>query len=77
MHVFSCQVRLQVLGTSYLSHVSPLSHAHALNLDLPLLDSYVKAGIVFCTNHLTYVALSFIFAEFLYGLWELAVDLAS
>ena len=51
MSVFSCQVRLQVLGYSCLSHVSPLSRARVLNLDLALLDSYVKAGIVFCTNH--------------------------
>ena len=77
MHVFSRQVRLHVLGSSCLSHVSPLSRANALNVDLVLLDSYVKAGIVFCTYHLTYVALSLIFAEFLYGLRELAADCAS
>ena len=69
--------RLQVLGSSCLSHVYPLSRAQALIVDLALLDSYVKAAIVFCTNHFTYVALSLIFAEFLYGLRELAADLAS
>ena len=69
--------RLQVLESSCLSHVYPLSRAPALNLDLTLLDSYVKAAIVFCTNRFPYVALSLIFAEFLYGLRELAADLVS
>ena len=77
MYVFSCQVRLHVFGFSCVSHVFPLSRANALNLDLALLDSYVNACIVFCTNYLTYVALSFIFGEFLYVLRELVADLAS
>jgi hypothetical protein len=66
-----------VLGSSCLCDVSPLSRANALNLNLALLDSDVNVGIDSCTDHLTCVALSFIFAEFLYGLRELAADLAS